>query len=373
MTKLRKLHIISFDNPFPPNYGGAIDVFYKLKALHDLGIEITLHAFTYGRSPHTELTKYCKQVYYYPRKKVTNFFDGLPYIVSTRNHPDLIKHLLLDTSPILFEGLHTCYLLDYPALIERKKFVRMHNIEHDYYRQLAKVESSFIKRAYFIWESIRLEKFTNKLSNAQCILAISRNDFDTLNKKFVKTEMLGPFHPNEEVTSITGRGDYACYHGNLAVGENDEAAKFLVSKVFAEMDMPFVIAGNKPSNSLKKMVARHKHIQLIENVSTKEIDQLITHAHVNVIPTFQPTGIKLKLINVLYKGRFVLANHAMIDGTGCEDLCHQANTAEEFVSQLNQINRLDFEIQDLEKRISILEKLFSNKTQAQNLVKLLFD
>ncbi len=27
------LHIISFDIPYPPNYGGVIDVFYKLKAL----------------------------------------------------------------------------------------------------------------------------------------------------------------------------------------------------------------------------------------------------------------------------------------------------------------------------------------------------
>ena len=373
MTKLRKLHIISFDNPFPPNYGGAIDVFYKLKALHELGVEITLHAFTYGRAPHNELSNYCKQVYYYPRKKITNIFDGLPYIVSSRNHPDLIKNLLKDHSPILFEGLHTCYLLNHPELIERKKFVRMHNIEHDYYRLLAKVESSFIKRAYFRWESIRLAKFAKNLSHAQCILAISNNDFDTLNKEFVKTEILGPFHPNEKVTSITGSGEYACYHGNLAVGENDEAARFLVSNVFAEMDMPLIIAGNKPSETLKKMAAGCKHVKLVENVSTKEIDQLITHAHVNVIPTFQPTGIKLKLINVLYKGRFVLANHAMIDGTGCESLCYQANNAEEFVSQLNKIRKLNFETADVEKRISLLEKLFSNNTQAQNLLKLLFD
>ena len=26
----KPLHIISFDNPFPPDFGGAIDVFYKV-------------------------------------------------------------------------------------------------------------------------------------------------------------------------------------------------------------------------------------------------------------------------------------------------------------------------------------------------------
>ena len=36
----KHLHIISFDVPYPANYGGVIDVFYKLKALHAEGIKI---------------------------------------------------------------------------------------------------------------------------------------------------------------------------------------------------------------------------------------------------------------------------------------------------------------------------------------------
>jgi len=45
---VKKLHIVSFDVPYPANYGGVIDVFYKLKALHSLGIEIYFHVFEYG-------------------------------------------------------------------------------------------------------------------------------------------------------------------------------------------------------------------------------------------------------------------------------------------------------------------------------------
>ena len=40
MSNTFKLHIVSFDVPFPPNYGGVIDVYYKCKHLHQLGIEI---------------------------------------------------------------------------------------------------------------------------------------------------------------------------------------------------------------------------------------------------------------------------------------------------------------------------------------------
>lgn len=373
MTKLHKLHIISFDNPFPPNYGGAIDVFYKLKSLHKLGVEIILHVFEYGRKPNPELSQYCKQIYYYPRKKLVNLFDGLPYIVSSRNHPDLLKNLLKDHSPILFEGMHTCFLLDHPALHERNKMVRMHNIEHDYYKQLAQIESSYLKRIYFSWESIRLKSFMKKLSSAQHILAISKNDFESLKNEFSTTLLLGPFHANEQLTSITGKSDYAFYHGNLAVGENDEAAKFLVEKVFSKIDIPLIIAGNKPSATLRKMVANSRNIKLIDQITTNEIDQFITEAQINVIPTFQPTGIKLKLINVLYKGRFVLANQAMIHGTGCENLCHQADTPDEFISQINKLVNMNFTKEDIDQRKQTLEKLFSNSTNATYLEKLLFN
>ncbi len=37
------LHIIAFDIPFPPDYGGVIDVYYKIKTLSEAGVRIHLH------------------------------------------------------------------------------------------------------------------------------------------------------------------------------------------------------------------------------------------------------------------------------------------------------------------------------------------
>ena len=45
-----ELNIVSFAVPFPPDYGGAIDIYYKLETLNNLGIKIYLHCFQYGRS-----------------------------------------------------------------------------------------------------------------------------------------------------------------------------------------------------------------------------------------------------------------------------------------------------------------------------------
>ena len=61
------MHIISFDIPYPADYGGVVDVFYKLKALAECGTKIIFHCYEYGRQHSDELNKYCEEVNYYPR------------------------------------------------------------------------------------------------------------------------------------------------------------------------------------------------------------------------------------------------------------------------------------------------------------------
>jgi hypothetical protein len=67
----KHLHLVAFDVPYPANYGGIVDVLYKLKSLHAAGIKITFHCFFYKghNQPNDELKKYCDQVFYYKRKQ----------------------------------------------------------------------------------------------------------------------------------------------------------------------------------------------------------------------------------------------------------------------------------------------------------------
>jgi len=51
------LHIVSFDIPYPANYGGVIDVFYKAQALTAKGVKVHLHCFEYNREHSKELKK----------------------------------------------------------------------------------------------------------------------------------------------------------------------------------------------------------------------------------------------------------------------------------------------------------------------------
>ena len=91
-----------------------MDVFYKLKVLHEAGIKVILHCFQYrDRQPQEALEQYCEKVYYYKRKlSPIIMLSTLPFIVASRRSSVLLKNLKKDDYPILFEGLHTCGIID---------------------------------------------------------------------------------------------------------------------------------------------------------------------------------------------------------------------------------------------------------------------
>lgn len=369
----KRLHIISFDVPSPPDYGGVIDIYYKLKALHEEGVKITLHCFEYGRGEQKELEKLCEKVYYYKRKASKRLlFSSFPYIVATRSSEALMQNLLKDGLPILFEGLHCCFHLGDSRIKDRKKIVRMHNIEHTYYANLGAIEKNFFRKRYFEQEAKKLEKFEPVLLHANAIAAISPSDTQELSKQYKNVSNVMAFHPHEKVEILPGKSDFVLYHGSLAVGENNKAALYLVNEVFNDLDIPLVIAGNGASAELKEAIKDKQHISLRSGISTGGIYSLLQSAQVNILPTFQATGIKLKLLSALYCGRHCIVNTPMVQQTGLESLCAIADTPSEMKKEIARLMNVDFSTEEKLKRSTILQGNFSNKTNVRLLMKLLF-
>lgn len=369
----KHLHIISFNIPYPPNYGGVIDVYYKIKALSEQGVKIHLHCFEYGRKESKELEKLCYKVSYYRRDhSLLDFSSFTPYIVKTRKAPELLRNLLEDEYPVLFEGLHTCYYLSSPELEKRLTLVRMHNIEAYYYRGLGSSEANMLRKFYFYTESVKLKFYEKILKKADHILPISLNDFYYLNKNYPGVTYLPAFHPNEQVLCKPGKGRFVLYHGNLSVNENNQVAVFLISKVFNKSDNLLIIAGTNPSDMLSKLIKGSPNIQLRPNVSQNEMQELIEDAHIHLLPTFQHTGIKLKLLNALYSGRFVVVNSKMVENTGLDELCIIREKADEIRSTVTELFQRNFDNEEIDKRKRILEQSFSNKANALKLIQLLY-
>lgn len=369
------LHIISLNIPWPPNYGGVIDIFYKLKALHRLGIKIILHAFEYDRSQAPELALYCEKVYYYKRETGwRSNLSLLPYNVVSRKDPELLDRLLKDDHPILFEGLHSCYYLSDPRLKERKKIVRTSNIEHDYYHQLSRAEKNLFKRLFLQIESWRFDEYEKQIRQASLILAISRNDAQSLQSRYPekRVEFVPAFHPNDEVISREGLSDFVLYHAKLSIAENEKAALYLIKKIFSQLKHTCIIAGMNPSPRLIRAAEPYPQIRIEANPSSEKMGTLIRKAQIHVLITFQNTGLKLKLLNSLFAGRHVLVNSLMLSGSGLDALCHCADTPQEMIDQCNKLMLTPFNPVFIKERKKLLFPAYDNLSQAKHVYDLIY-
>lgn len=371
---MSQLNIISFNVPYPANYGGVIDVFYKIKALHALNVEIILHCFEYGRDTSDELEKYCKSVYYYKRKTgVIRQFSLKPYITNTRSSKEMLARLQENDAPILFEGLHSCYYLNHSSLKHRNKIVRMHNIEWEYYQHLAHIEHNLVKKTFFTFESSRLKQYQNILRHANHILAISPQDVVKLQKHFKNIVYVPAFHPNETVRSQIGKGNYILYHADLSVKDNEEGALFLIEKVYKNsgISMPLVIAGLNPTKKLLQAAEKYDHVEVKANLSHEDLQNLIHRAHINVLISFQSAGMKLKLLNAIFTGRFCLVNTPMVKDTGLEELCIVQDDYKNIRRMLNRLTLMPFQRSHLDERLFGLGKEFFNEHNAKTIVDLI--
>ena len=90
----KRLHVVCLDVPYPANYGGASEMFNKVRALHAEGVSVILHCYDYGKGVQPALQRYASEVHYYQRgtghKGVSM---TLPYIVASRASTQLAANL----------------------------------------------------------------------------------------------------------------------------------------------------------------------------------------------------------------------------------------------------------------------------------------
>ena len=324
------LHVVSFNVPWPANYGGVIDVYYRIKALAEAGVKVHLHCFTYGRSEAPELERLCASVHYYRRNMSPLLHLGRrPFIVSSRDCADLWRRLRQDRLPILLEGVHCCALLEHADVEEgRCVVVRAHNIEADYYAQLARTERRLPKRLYLRLEARKLRRYEPILTRATAVLAVTQADSERLTAMGCRrVEVMPCCHPYEQVLSLPGRGSYAFYHGDLSVPDNEAAARFLIEELFGKSSHRLVVAGFKPTERLRALAERHPNVTVVDTPDADTMSKLMAEAQLNILVTNQPTGMKLKLLYALFCGRYCVVNSAMIAGTDLGELCEVADGA----------------------------------------------
>lgn len=371
----KHLHIVMHEVPYPADFGGVVDLFHKLVWLHKNDVKIHLHCFVHKRPAQDKLLEYCTSVTYYKRKiGLSGFSFRLPYIVSSRISRELIDNLSKDNYPILIEGVHCAYPLYIDALKGRTVILRLHNVEFEYYRHLAKFEHNPFKKIYFNLESKLLRRFESNIASKAAIACVSEHDEKVYRQTFGSKDIcfIPVFTPFSEVTAAEGKGCYCLYHGNLSVNENEKACEWLLKNVFKNCDRHFVIAGKNPSKRLEKLAHAQLNTCIVANPSDKEMQDMIAKAHIHILPSMNNTGVKLKLLNALYSGKHCIVNQAGVAGSGLESLCHTAEKPADYCTIIKLLYEQPFTQACIDERNALLKSLYSNENNAKAFMKLIW-
>lgn len=367
-----EIHIITLNVPYPPDYGGMIDSFFRIKALHRAGVKIHLHCFTYGRGHSDILNSLCTSVNYYNRdQSVNSVLSILPYTVITRNSEQLLENLTKDNHPIFFDGIHTARLLDHPFLTARRKYVRVHNIEQSYYASLARFERDPFKKIFFSLEALKLRRFEKVLRHADTLFTVSDTDQKYFEDRYHNAEMIPSFHPCDTIESPEGSGEYIIYHGDLSVNENALVAEFLISKIFSRLPYKCVVAGKKPPKRLFNQARAYRNVTIVPDPDNEKMNELVRNAHINILFSIASNGLKLKLLVALFSGRHCLVNSNIIKGTLLGPACIIEDSATGMVDKIKDLMNIPFTLRLKEERTALTE-VYTNEYNAGRLIRNIF-
>lgn len=370
----RSLHIISFDNPFPPRYGGVIDVFYKIKALHSTGIAIHLHCFV-DEIPieYDELKSCTSSVYFYKRKlKFLQHFQFKPFSVQSRFSNELINRLNQDDFPILFEGLQTTAILNAIKNKSRKLFLRLHNNEAKYYKGIALSEQNYFKKWIYSFESLKYSQYQKKVFYFfEKIFSLSEIENKELNQISNNSFYIPVFHGIEKVKQLSEFGEFALYHGDLRISDNQRAVAFLIS-IFKEIpQIKFVIASNSGGEKVEKQIKEANNISFFLAKNHTDMELLFEKAHLHVLYSFQQSGTKLKVINALFNGRHCLINSVMVDDKRITELCTVSD--DRIVYKQKIIESMEAPFLSNNNRTVVLENVLNDVENAKKMKKIMFE
>ena len=311
---------MSFDWPWPPRYGGVIDVYHRIDALLRRGVAVRLHVVA-----HDDRTADCPpawraagiEVFGHRRRGAWSALSPKPYIVASRQVGSLLPNLANGAPVILFEGTHCTGWLGHPRLGAIAQWVRVHNVEADYYAQLAAAPTARARRLYYREEARRLRRYEpTVLAQADLLLPISRCD-ETRCERLAPGKVFGQraYTGSREVCVPGGTGTYALFHGGLHVDDNAAAALSL-ARLFARA-LPtrrLIVAGRRPPPTLAAALAEYANVELRADPGAAEMAALISGAQVILLRARHAAGLKLKLLASLTAGRHVVANAAVTAG-----------------------------------------------------------
>lgn len=371
---MKALHIISFNYPYPPSYGGIIDVYYKIKALSELGVKIHLHCFVdcVPEKVDSEIKNITENVFFYKKKKnPLSYFSSVPFAAVIRKSDLLLGNLMKTKAPILFEGLQTTSILDHLNSSEHRLYLRLHNNEAEYYKGLSSSEKNIFKKIIYNIEAIKYKHFQKKrLKEFKSIFCLSEKEYRETENYSENAQLIHIFHGNHMVKALDKKGGYFLFHGDLSISDNKKALEEVIELFKGLSEYKLIVASDRASEDIKKKINSIENINLVPIETNENLYHLLENAHANILLSFQNSGTKVKLFNSLYNSRFVIINQNITDDRSLRDLCFFGSNMKEIRQHIIDIAERDYSGSEI--RRTVLEREHSDESKAEEMIRVIF-
>ncbi|QRF89065.1 hypothetical protein CLH39_01925 [Alcaligenes faecalis] len=340
-----KILVVAPDFPYPPNHGGRVDIWERIKKLHAFGAQVDLVYTSYEdeRAEHlAEVLRFVGQIIPVKRLKDVFYLFGLrPYQVASRKN--LMEVQLQQQYDYII--LESEYVIDF-ALNDTgsaKLALRVHNDEVSYYQALCNSSKSITKKMYYYLEA-QLFKRNKKeyFKRVDFALYISPEEME---KNAARNYGQAYYYPPDlsftNFKTTRPENQRVLFVGNLFTANNIDGLLWYIEHVHDKVAAQFpeyelVVAGNTKGKNIQHVLNKAR---IIFYDSPANLDEIYAQAAVFINPMLSGAGVKLKTLNAVAEGLPVVSTTVGTEGTGLnhEQHCLIANTAESFAHHVGAL------------------------------------
>ncbi len=359
--------VVAGEYIYPPNNGGRVDIWSRIKVLYELGYKIDIIC-TVKHEPNDvdiePVKKIVENIVFVKRKNnILNLVSKLPLQAVSRKSLVFYK-LKKHYDIVLLEGLYVSQILYNKNLNYKHVIMRMHNNEVKYFKELGMSTNNILKKIYYYTESAKFKIYEKKiLPIVKNIMFISYDEQKYYNSVYNLNDIFLPAvtELNFKKQKLTGRT--VLILGSLFMSNNREGIIWYLRNIHPKLmkiidNYRLIIAGNSRNDGIKwldKYVRNYTNI-VIKKSPTK-LDDIYAQSAAFVNPMLHGAGVKLKTINAVVNGLPVITTGVGNEGTGLK--------AGECVEVSNDIHGM---VKDITKILT--DKKFANKlaSNAQNYI-----
>lgn len=340
-----KILVVAPDFPYPPNHGGRVDIWERIKKLHAFGAQVDLVYTGYDdeQAEHlAEVSRFVQQII--PVKRLKDIFYLLklrPYQVASRKNLRSVQ-LQQQYDYIILESE---YVIDFTLndTGNAKLALRVHNDEVSYYQSLFSSSKSVVKKLYYYLEA-QLFKCNKKryFERVNFALYISPEEMEkNSDLQYGQAYYYPPDLSFTNFKTVRPENQRVLFVGNLFTANNIDGLIWYIEHVHDQVAAQFpeyelVVAGNTKGQDIQHIVNKAR---ILFYDSPASLDEIYAQAAVFINPMLYGAGVKLKTLNAVAEGLPVVSTTVGTEGTGLNHAqhCLIADTAESFAHHIGSL------------------------------------